>query len=37
VIGEVGVAPSDEKEFTAPVQENANSAWMPKTNFDGLV
>lgn len=26
VIGEVGVAPTDETEFTAPVQENANSA-----------
>ena len=25
VIGEVGVMPNDEKEFTAPVQENANS------------
>jgi len=25
VIGEVGVMPSDESEFTAPVQENANS------------
>jgi hypothetical protein len=25
VIGEVGVMPSDEEEFTAPVQENANS------------
>ena len=25
VIGEVGVNPEDEKEFTQPVQENANS------------
>jgi hypothetical protein len=25
VIGEVGVMPDDEEEFTAPVQENANS------------
>jgi len=25
VIGEVGVMPNDEEEFTAPVQENANS------------
>jgi hypothetical protein len=30
VIGEVGVNPEDEKEFTAPVQENANSAWERK-------
>jgi hypothetical protein len=26
VIGEVGVNPEDTVEFTAPVQENANSA-----------
>ena len=33
VIGEVGVMPNDEEEFTAPVQENANSvqtAWERK-------
>jgi hypothetical protein len=36
VIGEVGVMPNDEEEFTAPVQENANSvqtAWERKVEI----
>ena len=34
VIGEVGVAPTDEEEFTAPVQENANNAWVQQGHPD---
>ena len=30
VIGEVGVNPDEDTEFTSAVQDNANGAWMPK-------
>ena len=34
VIGEVGVKPTDETEFTAPVQNNANNAWVQQGHPD---